>query len=248
MRFRNIALVFLMLALAMPAFAQEQRASIEGIVKDSTGAVMPGVTVEAKNEATGVVVSAVSDANGVYRFPSLASGIWDVTATLAGFNSITTADVPLTLGQIKKVDFALTVAGVSESVQVTGESPLVDVRQSARSTSIRGEQIDLLPKGRDFTSLVTQAPGSNNEGKLGGISIDGASAGENRFIVDGVETTNLQSGVSGKGLIADFVDEVQVKSSRLHRRVRRRHGRRHQRRHEERHEQLPRQRALLLVR
>jgi hypothetical protein len=213
MRFRNIALVFLMLALAMPAFAQEQRASIEGVVKDSTGAVMPGVTVEAKNEATGVVVSAVSDANGVYRFPSLASGIWDVTATLAGFNAITVPDVPLTLGQIKKVDFALTVAGVSESVQVTGESPLVDVRQSARSTSIRGEQIDLLPKGRDFTSLVTQAPGSNSEGKLGGLSIDGASAGENRFIVDGVETTNLQSGVSGKGLIADFVDEVQVKSS-----------------------------------
>ena len=76
MRFRNIALVFLMLALAMPAFAQEQRASIEGVVKDTSGAVLPGVTVEAKNEATGVVVSAVTDANGVYRFPSLASGIW----------------------------------------------------------------------------------------------------------------------------------------------------------------------------
>ena len=161
MRFRNIALVFLVLALAMPAFAQEQRASIEGIVKDATGAVMPGVTVEAKNEATGVVVSAVSDSNGVYRFPSLASGIWDVTATLAGFREASVPDVPLTLGQIKKVDFALSVAGVSESVQVTGESPLVDVRQSARSTSIRGEQIDLLPKGRDFTSLVTQAPGAN---------------------------------------------------------------------------------------
>ena len=213
MRFRNIALAFLMLALAMPAFAQEQRASIEGIVKDASGAVMPGVTVEAKNEASGVVVSTVSDANGVYRFPSLASGIWDVTAQLAGFNSVTVPDVPLTLGQIKKVDFALSVAGVSESVQVTAESPLVDVKQSARSTSIRGEQIDLLPKGRDFTTLVTQAPGSNSESKLGGISIDGASAGENRFIVDGVETTNLQSGVSGKGLIADFVEEVQVKSS-----------------------------------
>ncbi len=122
-------------------------------------------------------------------------------------------DVPLTLGQIKKVDFALSVAGVAESVQVTAESPLVDVKQSARSTSIRNEQIDLLPKGRDFTSLVTQAPGANNEGKLGGLSIDGASAGENRYIVDGIETTNLQSGVSGKNLIADFVEEVQVKSS-----------------------------------
>ena len=214
MRFRNIALAFLMLALAMPAFAQEQRASIEGVVKDATGAVMPGVTVEARNEAIGIVVTAVTDANGVYRFPSLASGIYDVTATLAGFNTASTPDVPLTLGQIKKVDFTLAIAGVAESIQVTAESPLVDVRQSARSTSIRNEQIDLLPRGRDFASLVTQAPGANLEsGKLGGLSIDGASAGENRFIVDGVETTNLQSGVQGKGVNSDFIEEVQVKSS-----------------------------------
>jgi hypothetical protein len=102
---------------------------------------------------------------------------------------------------------------VAESVQVTAESPLVDVRQSARQTNIRNEQIELLPKGRDFTSLVTQAPGANQESKLGGLSIDGASAGENRFIIDGIETTNLQSGVSGKAVIADFVEEIQVKSS-----------------------------------
>jgi hypothetical protein len=213
MRFRNIALAFLMLALAMPAFAQEQRASIEGVVKDATGAVMPGVTVEARNEAVGLVVTAVTGANGVYRFPALAAGTYDVTATLAGFNTASTPDVPLTLGQIKKVDFTLAIAGVAESVQVTAESPLVDVRQSARSTSIRNEQIDLLPKGRDFTSLVTQAPGANSESKLGGLSIDGASAGENRFIIDGIETTNLRSGTQGASLIVDFVEEVQVKSS-----------------------------------
>jgi hypothetical protein len=202
-----------MLALAMPAFAQEQRASIEGVVKDASGAVMPGVTVEAKEENIGIVVTAVTDANGVYRFPALSAGTWDVTATLAGFNTGSVPDVPLALGQIKKVDFTLAVAGVAESVQVTAESPLVDVKQSARSTSIRNEQIDLLPKGRDFTTLVTQAPGANNEGKLGGLSIDGASAGENRFIIDGIETTNLNTGVQGKSVIADFIEEVQVKSS-----------------------------------
>ena len=60
---------------------------------------------------------------------------------------------------------------------------------------------------------MTQAPGANNESKLGGLSIDGASAGENRYIIDGIETTNLQSGISGKNVIADFVEEVQVKSS-----------------------------------
>ena len=100
-----------------------------------------------------------------------------------------------------------------EACSVTAESPIIDTKQAARQTNIRDEQIALIPHGRDFTSLVTQAPGANNEAKLGGLSIDGASAGENRFIVDGIETTNLQSGLSGKNLIVDFVDEVQVKSS-----------------------------------
>ena len=71
----------------------------------------------------------------------------------------------------------------------------------------------MLPHGRDFTTLVSQAPGANQEDKLGGLSIDGASAGENRFIVDGIETTDVQDGTQGKRLIADFVEEVQVKSS-----------------------------------
>ena len=117
------------------------------------------------------------------------------------------------LGQIKKVDFSLPLSGVTETVQVTATTPLVDVRSTARQANIRAEQVELLPKGRDFTSLVTQAPGANQESKLGGISIDGASAGENRYIIDGIETTNLQNGTSGKRLIADFVEEVQVKSS-----------------------------------
>jgi hypothetical protein len=96
---------------------------------------------------------------------------------------------------------------------VTAESPLVDVRQSSRATNIKAEQVELLPHGRDFTTLVTQAPGANQEPKLGGLSIDGASAGENRYIVDGIETTNIQSGISGKNVLTDFIEEVQVKSS-----------------------------------
>ena len=213
MRFRTLAFLFLAFALAMPAVAQEQRGAIEGIVKDASGAVLPGVSVEAKNVAVGSVATAVTDGAGVYRFPALAPGTYELTAALQGFNTQKVEGVQILLGQIKKVDFALGVGGVAETVQVSAEAPLVDVRQSARATSLRNEQIDLLPKGRDFTTLVTQAPGANNEGKLGGISIDGASASENRFIVDGVETTNLQTGTSGKALIADFLEEVQVKSS-----------------------------------
>ena len=200
------------LLFAWPIAAQEQRGSIEGVVKDSSGAVLPGVTVEARSSA-GAVLSSTTDTEGTYRFPSVAPGTYEITATLQGFTPKKQADVSVGLGQIKKVDLALGLAGVAESVQVTAESPLVDVKQSARQTNISREQIDLLPKGRDFTTLVTQAPGANQEAKLGGLSIDGASAGENRYIIDGIETTDLQQGISGKNVIADFVEEIQVKSS-----------------------------------
>ncbi len=212
MRARTFAALMVALLFAWPVAAQEQRGSIEGVVKDSSGAVLPGVTVEARTN-TGVVLTATTDTEGVYRFPSVSPGVYEISATLQGFTPKKQGDISVGLGQIKKVDLALGLAGVAESVQVTAESPLVDVKQSARQTNISREQIDLLPKGRDFTTLVTQAPGANNEAKLGGLSIDGASAGENRYIIDGIETTNLQSGVSGKNVIADFVEEVQVKSS-----------------------------------
>jgi outer membrane receptor protein involved in Fe transport len=212
MRARTFVALIVALFVALPAMAQEQRGVIEGIVRDSSGAVLPGATVEAK-APSGAVVNATSDGSGAFRFPSLAPGIYVVSATLQGFSPAKIPDVIVGIGQVKKVDLALAVGGISDTVTVNAESPLVDVRQSARQTNIRAEQVELLPKGRDFTTLVTQAPGANNEMKLGGLSIDGASAGENRYIIDGIETTNLQSGLSGKNLIVDFVDEVQVKSS-----------------------------------
>jgi hypothetical protein len=210
---RPFAILLLIGSLAAPAWAQEQRGTLEGVVKDASGLVLPGATVEATANLTSRAISTVTDAAGVFRFPSVAPGMYTVTANLAGFTSKTASDVRVGLGQVKKVDFSLALAGVVETVQVTAVSPLVDVRNTARQANIRAEEIELLPKGRDFTTLVTQAPGANQENKLGGISIDGASAGENRFIIDGIETTNLISGTSGKNLIADFVEEVQVKSS-----------------------------------
>jgi hypothetical protein len=211
MRVRTLAALMVALLVAWPVAAQEQRGTIEGVVKDASGAVLPGVVVEARS-ANGAVLSTTSDANGIYRFPSVAPADYTLTATLSGF-SVAKNTVRAGLGTVKSVDFVLSPAGVTESVQVTAETPLVDVRQSARQTNIRAEQVELLPKGRDFTTLVTQAPGANAEAKLGGLSIDGASAGENRYIIDGIETTDIQHGTSGKNVIADFIEEVQVKSS-----------------------------------
>ena len=93
------------------------------------------------------------------------------------------------------------------------ESPTIDVRQATAATNIRADEIDRIPKGRDFQSLVTLAAGANMESRSGGISIDGASAAENKWYLDGIDTTNLRTGVSATPFLTDFISEVQVKSS-----------------------------------
>jgi hypothetical protein len=209
-----LATLFAVLLTATGASAQEQRGSVDGIVRDSSGGILPGATVEAKNVATGAILAATTDSIGQFRFPSVQIGTYDVTATLSGFLPQTIPDVLVALGQVKTLDFVLKIAGVAETVNVIAITPVIDITQSTRATNIRQEQIELLPHNRDFTSLMTQAPGANLELKSGNaVSIDGSSAAENRYVVDGMETTDIIKGTSGKNVLADFVEEVQVKSS-----------------------------------
>jgi hypothetical protein len=212
MTLRRFAALLAIVLLAAPVWAQEQHGSIEGTVKDSSGAVLPGATVTVVG-GSGVKLDATADSQGVYRFPSLLPGTYTVSASLSGFAGNKVPDVVVQLGDVKKVDLALGLAGVSESVKVTAESPIVDVKQSTKATNISAERVELVPHNRDFTSLVTQAPGANNEIKSGGITIDGASAAENRYVIDGIETTSVYNGLSSKPVLADFLDEIQVKSS-----------------------------------
>jgi hypothetical protein len=212
MRARTCAALMLALMFALPAGAQETRGSIEGVVKDTTGAVLPGATVEAKSAAGGTLTS-VTDTNGLYRFPVLDPGRYDLTVTLSGFTQTKGTPVSVVVGQVLKVDVAMSIAGLTENVQVSAESPTIDVRQATVATNINAEDIERVPKGRDFQSLVTLAPGANQESRSGGISIDGASAAENKFYLDGIDTTNLRTGVSATPFLTDFISEIQVKSS-----------------------------------
>lgn len=211
-RFQGIFLVFLLLFAAQSVLAQEQTASIQGTALDASGAAMPGVTVTAVS-SRGQRFDTVTDAAGHYRFPSVPPGVYTVTGTLQGLKDAVANNVSVTAGSSPRVDLTMRVPQVSETLTVTAQSPLVDVTSSATTASIRTETFERLPKGRDFTSLVTQAAAANNDPKAGGITIDGASGSENTYIVDGVDTTNPQSGLPGKVVITDFVDEVQVKSA-----------------------------------
>jgi hypothetical protein len=212
-RFTWGMLILFTLGLGLPLLAQEQTASIQGSVTDSTGAALPGVTVEATSPDRGQKLSVQTDSAGHYHFPSVPPGVYTVTATLSGMQPASASKVEAKLGSSPKVDLVLKVAAVAESITVSADTQLVDVTSSAAQTSIRTETFEKLPRGRDFSSVVVQAPSANQNNKNGGISIDGASGAENRFIMDGVDTTNPQTGVQGKALMTEFVDEVQVKSA-----------------------------------
>ena len=215
--FFALVAALLLVVAAIPVVAQEQTSSIEGSIVDGSGAALPGVTVEAVNNR-GQRYTAQTDSSGKYRFPSIPPGQYTVTATLAGMEPAQVTNVNAGLGQTPKVDITLRIGAVTEQITVTAEAPLVDATSSATATSITAETFDKLPKGRDFSTVVTQAASANFEtkqgaGGSGGISIDGASGSENVYVVDGVNTTNPQTGVQGKIVITDFVEEVQVKSA-----------------------------------
>src|SRR4051794_30996361 len=99
MRLKTFAAMLAITLFAWPVAAQEQRGSIEGLVKDSSGAVLPGVTVEAKSPGSGVL-SSVSNENGTFRFPSVLPGTYEVSANLAGFKPAKVADVEVRLGSV----------------------------------------------------------------------------------------------------------------------------------------------------
>src|SRR3954470_17889474 len=127
MRIRVFAALLAMTLFGWPAAAQEQRGSIEGVVKDASGAVLPGVTVEARSGGSGVL-STTSNESGGFRFPSVLPGTYEVSANLAGFKAAKVGGVEVKLGSVKSVEFNMQLASVSENVTVTAESPIVDTK------------------------------------------------------------------------------------------------------------------------
>ena len=138
---RKLAVAVMVLASAVvatptPLLAQAvQTSTLSGTVKDGTGGVLPGVTVTVSSPSqVGGTQTSITDSQGIYRFPALHPGVYQMEATLSGFKSMRRSDVTLQLGTTTTIDVALPVASVSETVQVTGETPVVDIKSSASNT------------------------------------------------------------------------------------------------------------------
>lgn len=184
----------LLLTLSGVAFAQTDvtTSRLSGTVEDAEKAPLPGVTVEAKNQETGLVVSSVTDERGFYRILNLPTGLYTLTATLDGFNPSERSDVRLLLGSTPTVNFTLTIGTVSEAITVTtSDAPLVEVTNTSASTTIQSEQIKEIPiNGRDFKSLVLLTPQTRLDSERGNLSLGGQRGINTNVTVDGVDFNN----------------------------------------------------------
>src|SRR4030095_4769335 len=136
--------ILLCALLAVPSVAHAQEAAITGTVTDSTGAVLPGVTVTAVLEATGNTFTAVTDARGVYRIAGRV-GVYRLRAELAGFKAVTRENLPLLVVQVLTVNLPMLEATAAETVTVTAETPLLSTSTSSLGANIDPQQAAGLP-------------------------------------------------------------------------------------------------------
>ena len=153
-------LILLGAMLALPALAFAQEATLTGTITDSTGGVLPGVTVVAVNEASGNQFESVTDARGVYRIPARV-GTYRITAQLTGFSTVNRTGVNLLVGQTATVNVQMAPSTLQETVTVTGEAPLIETTTSKLGGNIDPKQVQELPgPGRNWMALALLAPGS----------------------------------------------------------------------------------------
>jgi len=214
MRVSFRALLVLMAVLLIPVAAQAQ-ASIAGIVKDASGAVLPGVTVEAASPVLiEKVRSAITDGTGQYRIVNLLPGTYTVTFTLPGFSTVRREDIELTGSFTASVNADLKVGGVAETITVTGETPIVDTQSVRRQTTISNELMTAIPTARSWAATALLIPGIVTIG--GGptdiqvtpqMTVFGGAGGRNnegRMQVDGL---NAGAGLGGSG-VSTYVADI----------------------------------------
>jgi len=142
-------------------FAQSvSSGTIEGTVKDESGAVLPGVTITVTSPAlqVGQLVQ-VSDAEGSYKFVDLPAGTYRLRSELTGFSAVIREDLRLTVGFNARIDLTLKLGAVEESITVSGQSPVVDVSNTTASVAFTKEVLDSIPRGRDLQNVFAMAPG-----------------------------------------------------------------------------------------
>jgi hypothetical protein len=200
-------------ASAGAAIAQERFGTLAGVVTDATSAKIPGATVTVTNSETGAVRTTVSGADGSFRVLDLEPGRYTVAIELAGFQKVQAEDVLVLLGRTIEFPAQLKIGAVSEVVNVSGESPIIDLTSTTIAHNVTAEELARLPKTRTFQDVALVAP-SVNQGQIeGGLQVNGASGAENAYTVDGVVTNSVVNGGARQNAAFEYLQEVQVKTT-----------------------------------
>jgi hypothetical protein len=202
----------LVVAVFVPSIVFAQ-ASIAGVVRDSSGGVLPGVTIEAASPVLiEKVRSSVSDGNGRYQIIDLRPGVYTVTFSLTGFNAVRRDGVELAGAGTTTVDVELRVGALEETITVTGEAPTVDVQTATRQTVMDREIVQALPTARNYYSLGALITGVNtNSQDVGGalgdtmssLTAHGSRTVDQRITNNGVGIMTLQAGGNIGGATPD---------------------------------------------
>jgi hypothetical protein len=195
-RFVSICLTLSILVLGMlPVLnAQVDRASLSGMVKDSSGRGIPGATVSALQTTTGLHRETTASMSGAYDIPELPIGVYCVTFTAPRFQRMVIENVEQTIGHTRSLDIVLSVAGVAQQVQVSDAGAQLDETSDALGAPIEPEQVKQLPlNGRNWSTLTALVPGAVDTGGSNQRSIRFAGRGldDNNFTYDGIDATNI---------------------------------------------------------
>src|SRR2546422_2031247 len=195
----------LVLTMGKLAMSQLPTATVLGAIKDSSGAVIPGASITAKNVETGLTRSGVSAEDGAYRFSALPVGSYEVKVELAGFRTEVRSGLTLAVSQEAVVNFTMQAGAVDQTVVVTEDAPLVNTTAGAMGGLVDERKVAELPlNGRNFIDLTLLQPGITQQRNLGvaastvgtWFSSNGAPLRSNNYLLDGAIMTNLTNGTS----------------------------------------------------
>jgi hypothetical protein len=210
-----LAIFTVFLLMGSMGYAQIRTGTIKGTVTDTEGEILPGATVGLSGEKLlGGVRSIITNEKGKFRFPNLVPGEYELTVTLEGFQTAKRSKLRVNIAGTITMDIALNLATLEESVTVSAESPVVDVRKSVISTNIDSELMELLPMRRfTFFDYVGTTPGvtsSTGDHSNNWQSAMGSGTWQNTYYFDGVETTSPDNAGSWLWANPDQIEEIDV--------------------------------------
>jgi len=223
------ALLILLSLQFQPAQAQQANATINGVVKDPTGAAIPNAQVELINSATGVVRTTSTNSSGGYAFPSVVPGLYSMQASATGFSAVTQQQITLEVSQTATYDFQLTVGTAQQNITVNAaEGAALETATSELGTVVNTKEVNDLPlNGRNFTQLLTITAGVANINRdqsggggggwaghsLGSFTfpaVNGARNRSNYFVLDGENDLNTMLGMYNYSPIVDAIQEFKT--------------------------------------